>query len=225
MWPFTKKKKIPQLWEVLTKPLIEGDYTDRNIVSRVMKKNPEWSDRKIDSLINEYKKFLYICAKCDEEQTPSKEVDEIWHEHILFTKEYEKWCDFLGKKIHHNPEKVGETKSFHGIFEETQKKMKELKKPEKTVKPSPVKKVSAKPIKRSSSSSRSSVSSSPSISDGFVENMILHQTLFGNSSYDSGCSPSSDSSPSSSSSSSSSCSSSSCSSSSCSSSSCGGGGD
>lgn len=204
MWPFTKKKKpIPSLYDVKYKPLLEDDPLDENIIQRVQKKHPDWNRGKVMELIREYKTFLYFCAKDDEENVPSAEVDEIWHEHILFTKDYENWCNFLGKKIHHNPEKIGETKSFDAGFQKTKNKIKETTK----------KRVSSK---NSNFSNSKNYTPTPE-SDNFATNMLLFNTM-----NDSGCSHShsheSDSS-------SSSCSSSSCSSSSCSSSSCGGGGD
>lgn len=233
MWPFTKKKKpVPSLHDINYKSLLEDDPLDENIIQRVQKKHPDWNRGKVMELIREYKKFLYFCAKDDEECVPSAEVDEIWHEHILFTKEYENWCNFLGKKIHHNPEKIGETKSFDAGFQKTKQKLKTVS-------------VSKPKAKKSESPSKYHNHSSPSytsdvVSDNLATNLLLYNTMINhNHSHNNDCSPSHDSgsydnsshdnsshdSGSSSSASSCSSSSSSCSSSSCSSSSCGGGGD
>ena len=227
MWPFTKKKTIlPSYNIVKIKPLVENDWLDENILQRVQKKHPDWNRGKIMDLIKEYKDFLFLCARDKEEHVPSAEVDEIWHEHILFTKDYENWGVFLGKKIHHNPEKIGETKSFNVGFQKTKQKLKTVS-------------VSKPKAKKSASPSRIHNSSSPSytpdvVSDNLVTDLLLYDTLINhNHSHNNDCSPSYDSgshdnsshdSGSSSSASSCSSSSSSCSSSSCSSSSCGGGG-
>lgn len=228
MWPFTKKKTpLPSYNIVKIKPLVENDWLDENILQRVQKKHPDWNRGKVMDLIKEYKDFLYVCARDEEEHVPSAEVDEIWHEHILFTKEYENWCNFLGKKIHHNPEKIGETKSFDAGFQKTKQKIKTVS-------------VSKPKAKKSESPSKYHNSSSPSytsdvVSDNLATNLLLYNTMINhNHSHNNDCSPSHDSgsydnsshdSGSSSSASSCSSSSSSCSSSSCSSSSCGGGGD
>lgn len=227
MWPFTKKKTpLPSYNIVKIKPLVENDWLDENILQRVQKKHPDWNRGKVMDLIKEYKDFLYVCARDEEEHVPSAEVDEIWHEHILFTKEYENWCNFLGKKIHHNPEKIGETKSFDAGFQKTKQKIKTVS-------------VSKPKAKKSESPSKYHNSSSPSytsdvVSDNLATNLLLYNTMINhNHSHNNDCSPSHDSgsydnsshdSGSSSSASSCSSSSSSCSSSSCSSSSCGGGG-
>jgi hypothetical protein len=53
----------------------------------------------------ELKKFLWLCAKSDEQSVlmVSKLIDELWHQFILFTREYHFFCDqFFGRYIHHN---------------------------------------------------------------------------------------------------------------------------
>lgn len=235
MWPFTKKKKpVPSLSSVKIKPLVSEDWLDENIIQRVQKKHSDWSRAKVMELIREYKNFLYVCARDESENVPSAEVDEIWHEHILFTKDYEDWCNFLGRKIHHNPEKVGEKKSFDEGFQKTKAKISDLsanRKETKLVKLTPSKSYKKSQSSYSPKSSSSKVSrSSPSYeSPGLVDNLLLYSALnnggndcgeshSGHShSHDSGGSSSSSCSSSSSSCSSSSCSSSSCGGSSCSS--------
>jgi hypothetical protein len=235
MWPFTKKKKpVPSLSSVKIKPLVSEDWLDENIIQRVQKKHSDWSRTKVMELIREYKNFLYVCARDESENVPSAEVDEIWHEHILFTKDYEDWCNFLGRKIHHNPEKVGEKKSFDEGFQKTKAKISDLsanRKETKLVKLTPSKSYKKSQSSYSPKSSSSKVSrSSPSYeSPGLVDNLLLYSALnnggndcgeshSGHShSHDSGGSSSSSCSSSSSSCSSSSCSSSSCGGSSCSS--------
>jgi hypothetical protein len=207
-----------------------------------MKKHPEYEDEDdVEDLIKEYKAFMYLAATSGEECTPSKAVDEIWHHHILHTKDYlDHWCkDIIGKVIHHNPEKLGDTKDYATQFANTNKNLGILKKSVIIKKKTP-----------SHLSSKSSdledvlVTNTENLGD--IANMLILNTILDNNSHEStphhDSSPASDSSsshsshsscsssPSScSSSSGSSCSSSpsSCSSSSgssCSSSSCGGGG-
>jgi hypothetical protein len=50
-------------------------------------------------------KFLYLCVNsngfiC----SPSNRIDKVWHNFILFTRDYKNFCDeYLGVFIHHNP--------------------------------------------------------------------------------------------------------------------------
>lgn len=55
----------------------------------------------------ELKKFLILCAVSSGAISPSKEMDDVWHEFILFTRDYYNFCNmFFGKMIHHQPEVV-----------------------------------------------------------------------------------------------------------------------
>ncbi len=49
-------------------------------------------------------RFLNLIAYYDETLTPSKRVDDVWHEFILFTKIYFDFCQHhFGRIIHHHP--------------------------------------------------------------------------------------------------------------------------
>lgn len=232
-WLFGNKKQQEQEKQplsyttLLTIPLVSGDKDDSTIISRLQKKHPEWSKPYTETLIRQYKRFLHTAANCDTELVPTKDVDEVWHEHILFTKDYfVNWKEYLGKLVHHNPEKLGENKDYSKLFENTQKQIEKKKSISKTtvkIKPKKLEK------KKSVSAPISHISnpSSP-VYDNPVDYFIMGQMMQQECPSESHPSTSDscvESSPSSCSSSpASSCSSSSCSSSSCSSSSCGGGG-
>jgi hypothetical protein len=63
---------------------------------------------------NELKKFLYMCAVSDFPCVPSKQIDDIWHEFVLYTKDYQDFCaHFLGGFIHHNPTEQGDTEAYN----------------------------------------------------------------------------------------------------------------
>lgn len=80
----------------------------------------------IGFLIEDYKKYMYVAATSDESCTPSKDVDIIWHEHILFTRDYiNHWCGKILKKvIHHEPGTPDEQPKFKSAYEKTQAKIK-----------------------------------------------------------------------------------------------------
>jgi hypothetical protein len=61
----------------------------------------------------ELKKFLYLCATSDLPCAPSKALDNIWHEFILHTRDYQDFCLwFLGTFIHHQPSDRVEVESY-----------------------------------------------------------------------------------------------------------------
>ena len=78
------------------------------LLQRVMKENL-WSKEYTLRVIEEYKKFIFLATQ--ENVAPSFPIDQVWHAHILFSKDYEKMCNLIGKYIHHQPT---EKKSING---------------------------------------------------------------------------------------------------------------
>lgn len=67
--------------------------------------------------IHEYKKFVYLGIVSENSVTPPKVIDQVWHEHLLFTRAYRDFCrDVLGRDFDHNPELVP-SKSQNAVFE------------------------------------------------------------------------------------------------------------
>ena len=49
-------------------------------------------------------RFLDLCHASPGALSPSKKVDKAWHEFLLFTREYQQFCEKrYGRFIHHNP--------------------------------------------------------------------------------------------------------------------------
>jgi hypothetical protein len=46
---------------------------------------------------------MYLAATSDFMVSPSEMVDIVWHQHLIFTESYQKFCAILGKKIKHIP--------------------------------------------------------------------------------------------------------------------------
>ena len=68
--------------------------------------------------IEEYKKFVYLGVISDFIVTPSKYIDLIWHEHLLFSKAYREFCnDVIHYQFDHQPELVA-TKDQTELFTE-----------------------------------------------------------------------------------------------------------
>jgi hypothetical protein len=91
------KSSNPVLWENIQQINFEL-IKDRMIFKH------HWSEEMTNLSIKEYMVFLYLTQVCEQPISPSKEVDEIWHEHILHTNKYENDCyKTFGKFIHHFP--------------------------------------------------------------------------------------------------------------------------
>lgn len=56
---------------------------------------------------SEFKRYVYLAKITPQDMQLamlSDKVDEVWHQFILFTREYMKFCDkFLGRYLHHMP--------------------------------------------------------------------------------------------------------------------------
>ncbi|BDI61372.1 glycine-rich domain-containing protein [Qipengyuania nanhaisediminis] len=64
-----------------------------------------WSEGHALRVIEEYKRFAFLAATCDHEAIPSDAVDQAWHLHLTYSREY--WQHFcpqvLGFDLHHGP--------------------------------------------------------------------------------------------------------------------------
>jgi hypothetical protein len=76
-----------------------------------------WSKSFAMRAIAEYKKFVYLGVSSEFSVTPSKVIDQVWHEHLLFTVPYASFCrDVLEKDFNHHPELVP-TDGQTGVFQ------------------------------------------------------------------------------------------------------------
>jgi hypothetical protein len=82
-----------------------------------------WTTEFAERAILEYKRFIYLAAISAEELTPSIEIDQVWHLHLLYTRSYRELCSLSGTFIHHGPTKGGgaERSRFHGQYRNTLK--------------------------------------------------------------------------------------------------------
>lgn len=77
---------------------------DMPFISKLMNQNM-WSEEFAEEVILEYKKFIYLICTFGK-AAPSYFIDQVWHLHILYTKDYEAFCKkFNGEFIHHNPDR------------------------------------------------------------------------------------------------------------------------
>lgn len=59
-------------------------------------------------LFQDMLKFLWLCGTKRGKFSPTQRIDEAWHRFILFTKDYQEFCNkFFGRYVHHGP--IGST--------------------------------------------------------------------------------------------------------------------
>jgi len=82
-----------------------------------------WSPSYARRVIHEYKRFAFLAVAAGHPVSPSDEVDQAWHLHMLYTRAY--WTDFcaevLRTPLHHQPTKGGgeERGKFHDWYHRT----------------------------------------------------------------------------------------------------------
>ena len=82
-----------------------------------------WTKDYTDRVIREYKRFLFLAVAAGHPVSPSDEVDQAWHLHLLYTESYwgELCPNILGRALHHGPTKGGssEKNKFNDWYQRT----------------------------------------------------------------------------------------------------------
>ncbi len=88
-------------------------FTNQNIVNRFSKENPDISLEDCQKIFIETLKWLWLCNESYYDNAnkmhlfiydDSLIIDKMWHNFILFTKEYHSFChEYFGRFIHHSP--------------------------------------------------------------------------------------------------------------------------
>ncbi len=86
-----------------------GDPQDQfGFLDRLSREN-RWSRKYAERVCREYLRFIFLAVSCDHHVTPSEQVDQAWHLHLLYTRSY--WHDLcehtLEQPLHHGPTKGG----------------------------------------------------------------------------------------------------------------------
>ncbi len=105
---------------------LDLDYITDRLLSQQDILNPKWRKADIELAIAYYKNFLFLKKKYEAEHpklVPSIEIDEIWHQHILYSKHYINDCmNIFGYYMHHTPETVPMLEINKNIFYKQLKK-------------------------------------------------------------------------------------------------------
>ena len=106
----TEQQEI--LWNNIKNFELDDISADFTFSDRLARENG-WSIHYTIRAIIEYKKFIFLLCISSHPLTPSDQVDQVWHLHLLYTRSYwEDMCrDLLGRQIHHGPTKGGNAES------------------------------------------------------------------------------------------------------------------
>jgi hypothetical protein len=75
-----------------------------SFTARLAREN-RWSEAFAQRVIEEYKRFCFLAMTVDHEVTPSDAVDQAWHLHLTYSRDYwQRFCpEVLGRDLHHGP--------------------------------------------------------------------------------------------------------------------------
>ena len=109
------------LWLRIRNHKIGSVEVEYSFINRLAFEN-RWSKSFSLKVLEEYKRFIYLLCRCKHPVTPSVEIDQVWHLHLLYTRDY--WDEFvpkLTKVPHHEPTLGGqdETRKFFEYYENT----------------------------------------------------------------------------------------------------------
>lgn len=87
---------------------------------KVLEKYPHLNENQLEHVIHGLREYFHLCNLAGRRMVsmPSQVVDAAWHEFILFTREYQRFCrNSLGRFLHHTPAEAmtSPTKAQAGI--------------------------------------------------------------------------------------------------------------
>ena len=102
----------PSLWQQVVDAFGGTDAATKAFADKLARKLA-WSRPFALRAVAEYRKFVYLGMVSDFPVTPSKVIDQVWHEHQLFTEGYRKFCsEILGRHFDHHPELMPATEQL-----------------------------------------------------------------------------------------------------------------
>jgi len=121
-------EKNHELWERLQ--TYELDQVDAQLpFSKRLARENNWTVDYAKRVMNEYKRFVFLAMTLGYPVTPSDEIDQVWHLHLIYTKAYwEEFCkDIIRVPFHHHPTKGGkkEGEKFRNWYTRTKQAYRE----------------------------------------------------------------------------------------------------
>src|SRR6478672_7999231 len=102
------------IWVALSDYRIGPEDAALPFEARLARENG-WSAARAARVLGEYKRFCFLAATAGHEVTPSDAVDQAWHLHLTYSRDYwERFCpEVLGRKLHHQPTAGGAAQGHH----------------------------------------------------------------------------------------------------------------
>ncbi len=110
------------LWLKVEAFEFDDPHSSLTFSERLARENNWKLDFALD-VVEEYKKFIFLICISPTPLTPSDQVDQAWHLHLVYTDSY--WNQFcgniLGRRIEHGPTKGGskEQKKYAELYQNT----------------------------------------------------------------------------------------------------------
>ena len=112
-----------KMWDKLNEFSLDIPEVSFSFSDRLARENG-WSKKYANRVITEYKKFVFLSAVSGKSLTPSDEVDQAWHMHMIYSRSY--WVEMCGDilngfMLHHGPTKGGkiEAERFNNQYQYT----------------------------------------------------------------------------------------------------------
>ena len=110
------------LWQRIADYQIGPPDASLTFAARLAREN-RWTLAYAERVIGEYKCFCYLAISAGHEVTPSDAVDQAWHLHLTYSRDYwQTFCrDVLGAELHHGPTRGGnaERHRFYNQYAQT----------------------------------------------------------------------------------------------------------
>jgi len=96
------------LWQALATYEVGPVDAALSFTQRLARENG-WSGAHAVRVFEEYRRFLFLAVTAGHPVTPSDAVDQAWHLHLTYTRDYwERLCpEVLGQPLHHGPTRGG----------------------------------------------------------------------------------------------------------------------
>lgn len=98
------RPRLSGLWERIEAFSFDAGPTTYPFWTRLASENG-WSTSFTARVITEYRRFVCLAVVAGHQVSPSDQVDQVWHLHLLYTESYwNRLCrDVLGVPLHHHP--------------------------------------------------------------------------------------------------------------------------
>jgi hypothetical protein len=92
------------LWRALQGYRVGPADAELSFLARLARENG-WTASFAERVFEEYLRFCFLAVTAGHEVTPSDEVDQAWHLHLTYSRDYwQRFCpEVLGASLHHGP--------------------------------------------------------------------------------------------------------------------------